>query len=180
MRLTLLGLLQDHRELLTPSVADLLGVALLGLLLRLLAAPAEPVPKDLTDMLGVVLDAELAADHLGDSPGTPEGVGPAVDLGFLEQEGCELLELLIRQSDFGSGMWLGSQPLRCGLSQSFPAIQRGVANAQDASDEGARFSLVHQLDSPSATTFQFRCGSCRSHPSTTMATAGWFLWQNWV
>lgn len=175
MSLLLPGTLDDLGEFLTPSLVDLLGVALLGLLSRLLAAPAEPVPEDLADGLGVVLDTEVAADHLGDPPSTPQGVGPAVDLGSLERERFELLELFIRKSDLGSRMRLGGQPLGCGLGQSLPALQRGAADAQDASDEGGRLSLVHQLDSPSATTFQFGCSSLRSHPSTTMPTARWFL-----
>lgn len=71
MGLALLGLLKDLGEFLTPSVVDLLGVALLGPLLGLLTAPTEAVTEDFTDVLNVIGDAEMSADHLGDPLGTP-------------------------------------------------------------------------------------------------------------
>ena len=89
MGLPLLGLLDDPGQLLGPSVGDLLVVALLGLLLRLLAAPAQPPPDDLADVLDVVLDAEVAADDLGDPVGTPQVVAPAVGLGPLQQQALQ-------------------------------------------------------------------------------------------
>src|SRR5664279_2483935 len=63
MGLPPLGLLDDPGQFLGPSVGDLLFVPLLGLQLRPLAAPTEPPADDLAGVLGVVLDAEVAADH---------------------------------------------------------------------------------------------------------------------
>lgn len=78
----LLGLLEDPGQFLTPSVGDRLGVALLGLLLGLLAAPVQPPSGDLADVLGVVPDAEVAPDHLGDPVGTPQVVVPECFFGY--------------------------------------------------------------------------------------------------
>lgn len=101
----------------------LLSVALLGLLLRLLAAPPQPVPEDRTDVLDMVGDAEVAADHLGDPSSTPQGVGPAVLGRPLEQEGPQLAQLLGGKPDFGARVWFGGQPLGCGLSHLLPAVK---------------------------------------------------------
>jgi hypothetical protein len=78
------GLLEDLGELLTPSVVDLLSVSLLGLLLRLPAAPSQAVPEDRADVLDVIGHPKVTADHLGDPTGAPQGVGPAVLGGPLE------------------------------------------------------------------------------------------------
>jgi hypothetical protein len=81
MGLPPLSLLDDSGQVLTPSVGDLLGAPLLGLLLRPLAAPVQPLADDLADMLDMVLDAEVAADDHSDSVGRPEVIVPAVGLG---------------------------------------------------------------------------------------------------
>lgn len=123
MGLALFGLLEDLGEVLTPSVVDLLDVALLGLLLGLLAAPTQPMPEDRADVLDVIGDGEVAADHLGHSLGRPQDVGPAVFGGPLKQEGFQLAQLLGGKPDLGSGMWLGGQPLGGSLGHLFPAVE---------------------------------------------------------
>lgn len=70
---------------------DFLVVALLGLLLRPLAAPAQTPTDELVDVLGVILDAE-ASDDFGDPAGAPEVVVRAVGLGPSEQEPLKLLQ----------------------------------------------------------------------------------------
>ena len=75
MGLPRLGLPDDPGQLLDPSVGDPLLVALPGLQLRPLAAPAEPPSDDLVGVLRMVFDAEVAADHLGDPVGAPQRVG---------------------------------------------------------------------------------------------------------
>ncbi len=123
MRLALPGLLQNGGGFLTPSVVDRLGVGLLGLLLRLLAAPTQAMPADLADVLDVGLDAEVAADHLGDPPSTPKGIEPAVLGGPLGQKRFQLGELLGGEPNSGTRVRLGSQPLGSGLGHLLPAVQ---------------------------------------------------------
>ena len=123
MGLAILGLLEDLGEVLTPSVVDLLVVALLGLLLRFLAAPPQPMPEDRADMFDVIGDPPMAVDHLGDPLGRPQDVGPAVVGRPLEQEGFQLGQLLVSESDLGREMRPGSQPLGIGLGHLLPAVE---------------------------------------------------------
>ena len=71
------GSSDDFGQFLTPSVVDGDRVTLLGLFLRLLAGPAEPELEDLTDVLGVVSDAEMSVDQHGDAGGGPKLGAPA-------------------------------------------------------------------------------------------------------
>ena len=179
MSLAILGLLEDLGEFLTPSVIDLLGVALLGLLLRFLAGPAQPLAEDLAGMLDVVRDGEVTPDHLGDPLGGPEGIGPAVGGGPLTEERLLLLELLGGEPGPGTGMGPGGQPLGGGLGHLLPAVERGAADAEDAGDDGGGLALTHQFDGPGAAALQLGSSSNWSHAPTTMPAAGLFLWPNW-
>ena len=52
-------------------------------------------------MLGVVGEAEVPGDELGDAGGSPEFVGPAVGLGLLEEESFELDDLVVGECRSG-------------------------------------------------------------------------------
>ena len=168
-------LLEDAGELLGPSVGDPLFIPLPGLLLRPLAAPAQPPSEELADVLDVILDAEAATDELGDPAGVPKVVGPAVGPGALQQQSLQLPKLLVGKPRAGGGMGPGGQGLGRLLGQDEPAIQRGAADSQDAGDDGGRLPPPHQLDRVATATFQLLGGSDGSHALTTTAAARVFL-----
>src|SRR6478736_4945258 len=116
------------------------------------------------------------ADDLGDPLGAPEVVVPAVGLGPLQQQPLELPELLGGQPGPWAGVRLGGQGLGRVLGRGQPAIQRGAADAEDASDDGGRLALLHELDGPATAAFQFFGGPYGSHPRTTLVTDEVFLW----
>ena len=128
-----LGSLDDPGRLLGPPMGDRLPVALLGLLLRLLAAPVQPPPDDLADVLGVVLDAEVAADQFGDPAGAPEVVVPAVGLGPLQQQGLKLSQLLGGESRGrgpGWGLAASTRGDACALaSRRYNEVRRTAEDA---------------------------------------------------
>jgi hypothetical protein len=64
-----------------PSMVNGDLIALPGLLPWLLAGPAEPKLDDLANVLRMVTDAEVAADHFRDSRGGPQFGAPAVGSG---------------------------------------------------------------------------------------------------
>ena len=74
------GASDDFGQFLTPSVVDGDLVTLPGLLLRLLAGPAEPELEDLTDVLGMVSHPEMSLDQHRDAVGGPKLGAPAVFL----------------------------------------------------------------------------------------------------
>ncbi|QDV39326.1 hypothetical protein ElP_72910 (plasmid) [Tautonia plasticadhaerens] len=153
--LPLLGPLDDPGRHLGPSAGDPLLVALLGPPLRLLAGPVQPPSDELAGVLDVVGDAEAAADDLGDPLGTPRVVGPAVGPGPPRQQVLELPEPLVGGPGRRAGMRLGGQGLGGVLGHAEPAIQRGTADAEDASDDGGGLALLHQFDGSATAAFQF-------------------------
>ena len=72
-------------------------------------------------------------------------------------------------------MRLCGQAVGAGCGGGPPAVQRGAADAQDASDEGGGLSLLHQLDGASAFSFEFLCGSNGSHLINTRELRDLFL-----
>src|SRR6202043_674756 len=89
VRVAVAGCLHDTRELGLFPAAYVLLVPLLGLGLRFLAGPTEAAFEDLSDMLGVIGDAEVTEDYLLDTGRRPQIVGPAVLVGALQQEGLQ-------------------------------------------------------------------------------------------
>lgn len=169
------GLLDDSGQFLTPSVVDRLGVVLFGLGLRLLADPAEPFLDQLADMLGMVADTKVAADHLGDPRGGPQEVGTAVGFGPFEQESFEFLDLLGAEPDLGSKVGFGGKSVGRRLGHLFPAVERSPAHTEDAGDGGRRLALFDHRDGASASSFEFGNGSNGSHTDPTMPTDQRFL-----
>jgi hypothetical protein len=89
------------KRLLLPAAYALL-VPLLGLGLGLLASPAQAAFEDLADMLGVIGDAELAADDFGDPGGGPQVGGPAVAGGAWQEKGVRPTNRVVAQAGAGS------------------------------------------------------------------------------
>ena len=158
-------------------MGDLLVVALLGLLLRLLAAPVQPPPDHLADVLGVVVDAEVAADHLGDPVGAPQVVVPAVGLGPLQEQPLQLLDLLVGEPGLGAGVGLGGQLLGGVPVELHPGVDGGASAAEEVGDR-------RRGDSPCLTssTARRRRRSSSSAvpmgliPCSTIGTLGLFSW----
>jgi hypothetical protein len=161
------GSADDLGQFLTPSVVDGNRVTLLGLLLRLLATPVEPTLDDLADVLGVVTDAEMAADHLGDPCGGPQLGPPAMGFGTLQKQLLELLELVGTEAWRSAGVRLGGKLVRGFAIQLQPGVDGGPAAAEEAGDIIRMFALVNQLNGATTPAFEFFCSSDRSHISTT-------------
>jgi hypothetical protein len=161
------GPADDLGQFLTPSVVDGNLVTFPGLLLRLLATPVEPKLDDLADVLGVVTDAEMAADHLGDPRGGPQLGPPAVGSGTFAEQVLELIELVGIKARSSAGLRLGGELLRSFAMQFQPSVDGGPAAAEEAGDIIGMFTLVNQLNSAATPAFEFLCSSDWSHTSTT-------------
>jgi hypothetical protein len=161
------GPADDFGQFLTPSVVDGNRVSLFGLLLRLLATPVEPKLDDLADMLGVVADAEVAADHLGDPCGGPQLGPPAVGFSTFQEQLLELIELVGIQARRSAGVRLGGK-LGRGFALPFqPGVDGGSAAAEEAGDIVGMFALIDELNGAATPAFEFFCSSDRSHTCTT-------------
>lgn len=157
----------DFGQFLTPSVVDGNRVSLFGLLLRLLATPVKPKLDDLADVLGVVTDTEVAADHLGDSCGSPQLGPPAMCFSTLQEQRLELIELVGIQSRRSAGVRPGGKLVR-GFAVPFqPGVDGGSAAAEEAGDIVGMFALVDELNGAATPAFEFLCSSDRSHTCNT-------------
>jgi len=161
------GSADDLGQFLTPSVVDGNWVTLLGLLLRLLATPVEPTLDDLADVLGVVTDAEMATDHLGDPCSRPQLGPPAMGFSTLQKQLLELLELVGIEARGSAGVRLGGKLLRSFAMQFQPGVDGGPATAEEAGDILGMFTLVDELNGAATPAFEFFCSSDRSHTCTT-------------
>jgi hypothetical protein len=161
------GASDDFGQFLTPSVVDGDLVTLPGLLLRLLAGPAEPELEDLTDVLGMVSHPEMSLDQHRDAVGGPKLGAPAVLPGPLQEEPFKLLELIGVEARGSTGMGLGGELFGGLASQLQPGVDGGPAAAEEAGDHGGMFALIDELNGTAAPAFEFFCSSDRSHTSTT-------------
>jgi len=161
-------------------VGDRRGVAPLGPLLRLLAAPGEPLSDDRADVLDVVGDAEVAADHLGDPLGAPEVVVPALGLGPLQEQPFESLDRLVTAARLGAGMGLGGEGLGGLAIELQPGGEGGSSDAEDAGDEGGLLALLDQFDGSAASAFEFFGGSSGSQILNYDRRANLFGWLRWT
>ena len=157
------GLADDRWQFLTPSVGDGDLVAFPGLPLGLLAGPPRPTLEDLADMLGVEMDGETPLDQVGDAVGGPELGLPTVGLGPLLQEPLQAPQPVGGQAGRGAGVGLGRQPIRRGVGDGLPTIQRGAAGAENTGNDGGRLPLLHQLDDSATSAFRFLNGSDGPH-----------------
>ena len=165
------GLGQDARERLLPPALDLLVVALGGPVLGLLGASVEALFEDLADVLGVVGEAEVAADDRGDALGRPQLGGPAVGAGAVQQQVFEVLQLVVAQARGRARVGLGGQAVGMRAGGLAPAVEGGAGDAQDAGDGGRGLAAVHEFDRMAATAFQFGGSSNRS-AHTELEAAG--------
>jgi hypothetical protein len=153
----------EQREVLTPSVIDRNLVPLPGHHLQLLAGPVELPLDDLADVLGVLVDPEVAADHLLDAVGRTELGPPAVGPGALQEQLFEPAQLVGAQSGRPARIELGGD-LRRGLELRLqPGVDGGTAAAEGAGDIGGMLAPADELDGTPAAAFEFFCGSDRSH-----------------
>jgi len=161
------GSADDFGQFLTPSVVDGNRVTLSGFLLRFLATPVEPKLDDLADVLGVVMDAEMAADHLGDPCGGPQLGPPAVGFSTFQKQLLELIELVGIQARRSAGVRLGGK-LGWGFALPFqPSVDGRSAAAEEAGDIVGMLALVDELNGAATPAFEFLCSSDRSHTCTT-------------
>ena len=167
MRFASPGAADDLGQFLTPSVIDGDLVALPGLLLRLLAGPAEPKLDNLANMLRVVVDAEVSWDQLGDACGCPQLSSPAVSLGPLQEQLLEAVELRGVESRRATGVKFGSKLSRGFTLEFEPGIDGRPTAAEEVCDGGGMFALIDQLNGTAAPAFEFFCSSDRSHANNT-------------
>lgn len=79
----------DAGEGRVPPPGDRLLVALAGWAARLLGRPVQAGAEEPADVIGVLGDAEVAADQFGDAGGGPQAVRPPVSVGQRPQPGAE-------------------------------------------------------------------------------------------
>jgi hypothetical protein len=125
---------------------------------------------DAHDVLGVVADAEVAADYLSDPRGSPQLGPPAVGFGALQKQRFELPELYGVEAWCAAGVRLGSK-----LGRGFPLLfQPGVdgrpAAAQEACNHCGMFALLDELNGAATPAFEFLGSTNRSNAISTMAT----------
>src|SRR5262249_42715445 len=107
------------------------------------------------DVLGVEIDAEVAEDDLLDAGCGPQVVGPAVLRGALQQEGLQLVELVVGEGG-GAADRLGVE----GPREAGP----GRATVRGGAGEGGRgLACTHGRDGPLAEEFAFSSSSWSSH-----------------
>ena len=136
------GIAEDAGELIGLPAFHLLVIALSGPPLRLVTGPVQATAEQAEDVVGVVLDAEVAVDDLGDAGRRPQLVGEAVGGSPLVQESFEFPQLKVGQPAFGTGNGLGGEAVAL-PSHPPPTVQGGACDAQDAGHHGGSFALVH-------------------------------------
>src|SRR5262249_36976141 len=100
-------------------------------------------------------------DDLLDAGRGPQVVGPAMLRGPLQQEGLQLVELVIGEGG-GAAHRLGIEAAGdAGLAQ--PAMQGDAVDAEGPSDGGRGLAFAHGRDGPLAEEFAFSSSSWSSH-----------------
>ena len=177
--MSLVGLADDPRQFLVPSVGDGRLVALLGLSLRLLAAPAQPLADQFADVLDVVSDAEVFGDHLGDPAGAPEVVVVAMGPRALQKQGLQLSDLRVGEQRGGARMGLGVQLVGGLAGELQPGVDGGAAAAEDAGHVVDVLAVLDQFNGPASSSFELFGGSDGSHtlyydpPVRVFGLPGW-------
>jgi len=92
--------------------------------------------EDLAGMLDKGANAEVAADHLGDPTGTPEGVGLAVRLGPVARQAIELVDQLVGEPELGAKIRSEVQSLIRLLIELRPVANRRKTAAKEAGQAG--------------------------------------------
>ncbi len=106
-------------------------------------------------MLGVIVDAEVIRDQARHAGGGPEFVVPAVDLGTLEQQAFQLLEVVVGQAGRRAGLWACVQSAwDAGVAN--PTRDALVMDAENTGDIGPAFAVLNECDGPLAAAFQLR------------------------
>jgi hypothetical protein len=101
---------------------------------RLLPTPAR-LAQQATNMVGMVVHAEWAPDHVGHPPRRPDVAAEAVRLGAGGQVRRDLRALLGGQARGPTGLRPRSERLRTALLSPFdPLADRGAADAQGGGD----------------------------------------------
>jgi hypothetical protein len=153
--------LHNARDILLLPAAYAVLVALLGLGLRLLAGPAQAAFEDLADVLGVVVDAEVAQDQALDAGGGPQVVGPAVPGGAWQQESLQLVQLVVGKP-VGTAQGPGVEAAGPSV-QAEPAVDGSVIDAPDLGDRGRPVPLADGFDGASSSVFEFAAGNRGTH-----------------
>jgi hypothetical protein len=135
------GFTEDTREFVSLPAFHLLVVALPRPPLRFVAAVVQPPLEQLADVFGVILDAEVTLDKLGNPSGSPQLIGEAVGGSSLAKELFQIVQLSIAKSAFGTRRGLGSETVSL-ASHPSPAVQGGASDAEDARHHGRGFPAL--------------------------------------
>src|SRR5271170_3323726 len=127
-----------------------------------MATPVQPPLEQFTDVFGMILDAEVPLDNLGDPSSSPQFVRKTVKRGALVQEPFQLAQLRIGESAFSTGTEFGREALAL-ASHPAPAVQRGACDAENASQHRRGFALLEQLHGTASSSLQFSSCSFGSH-----------------
>src|SRR5262249_29709459 len=104
---------------------------------RLLRTPAGGTQQP-ADMIRMVADMELFANHYCDAPGGPDLADEPKGFGTPGEQSGELCELLGAQPGRGPGRWLTVQGFDTSFARPLqPAANRALGDAQCISDGGA-------------------------------------------
>jgi len=121
--------------------------------LRLLGAPAQ-IPHHAPDMAGMIADAGLADDDLGDPGQAPQIGVQAVGAGAFEKSPFDLLELGHGESRLAPGAAGGGQPFIAAPLPSGEPDAGGLAgNSKLARDFGLGDSLLEKLGGGESSLF---------------------------
>jgi hypothetical protein len=105
-------------------------------------------------MGGVIVDAEVVADQLGDAPGGPDVAAPAMGLGALGQQGRDLRALLGGEQGRRPGRGLGAPGCDAGgLSAFEPAADEVLAAAEGG--DAALLGPTELMEFPGAAATAF-------------------------
>src|SRR5262245_9246658 len=163
--LTLERLADDAGPVVGYPAFHLLEVLFAGAFLRLLRGPVQTLIEQPADVIGMVINAEVALDQYGDPLGGPQVVGPTVRHSPLVEQALQSNQLLRAETRRAARGGLDSQSV--GLaSQASPTTQGGTSNAKDACDDAGRLSTFDQCDGPTPASFQL--SSCPFWSHTTL------------
>ena len=164
MRLALPRLAQAAGPCSRLPAFDLLAGAFAGSALGLLARPVQPLFAELANGFRVVGDSEAIAEEACDPVGRPQRMVPAVGLGPLQEQGFQVVEVVVGQAWGGSRRRPGRQSV-LSLRPSPPAVDGGGAYAEDTGDDGRGFPRCDEFDGTATATLAVSSSSCGSHNS---------------
>src|SRR5262249_47514336 len=123
-----------------------------------------PAPEQAANVFGVIRDAEVPSDELGNPSGRPQLIGEAVSGCSLQKKLFQFDQLRVAEAAFATGRGLGGEAVRP-ARQPAPAVQGGGPDAEDASHHDRSFTLLKQRHRTASAPFQFSGCPFRPHTS---------------